>query len=68
MDGRTVGTEWYGTVRGTDFWYEIFIGTVRGTVLGPEFGTEIRSGTDFGTDFKNIEKKNKNFESDRIFK
>ena len=28
MDGRTVGTDWYGTVRGTDFWYEILFGTV----------------------------------------
>ena len=37
MDGRTVGTDWYGTVRGTDFWYEILFGTVRGTEFGPEF-------------------------------
>ena len=31
MDGRRVGTDCYGTVRGTDFWYEILFGTVRGT-------------------------------------
>ena len=37
MDGRTVGTNWYGTVRGTNFWYEILFGTVRGTEFGPEF-------------------------------
>jgi len=37
MDGRTVGTDWYGTVRDTDFWYEILFGTVRGTDFGPEF-------------------------------
>ena len=37
MDARTVGTNWYGTVRGTDFWYEILFGTVRGTEFGPEF-------------------------------
>ena len=37
MDGRTVGTDWYGTVHGTDFWYEILFGTVRGTEFGPEF-------------------------------
>ena len=27
MDGRTVGTNWYGTVHGTDFWYGILFGT-----------------------------------------
>ena len=44
MDGRTVGTDWYGTVRGTDFWYEILFGTVRGTEFGPEF-LLVRYGT-----------------------
>ena len=24
MDGRTVGTDWYGMVRGTDFWWKNF--------------------------------------------
>ena len=62
-DPSTVGMDLYGTVRGTDFRYGIFIGTVR----GPEFGTKIRTGTDFVTDFKNIEKI-KDFESVRIFK
>ena len=31
MDGRTVGTNWYGTERGTDLWYEILYDTVRGS-------------------------------------
>ena len=37
MDGRTVGTNLYGTVRGTDFWYEISFGSVRGTNFGTKF-------------------------------
>ena len=37
MDGRTNGTDWYGTVRGTDFWYEILFGSVRGTDFGTVF-------------------------------
>ena len=31
MDGRTIGTNWYGTVRGMNFWYEILFGTVNVT-------------------------------------
>ena len=27
MDDRSVGTNWYGTVRGTNFWYDILFGT-----------------------------------------
>ena len=70
MDGRTVGTNRYGTERGTDFWYEILFGTVRGTDFGPEFVMVryvvrnsvrksvpvriIRTGTDFGTDFEKL--------------
>ena len=42
MDGRTIGTNWYGTVRGMNFWYEILFGTVHGT----KFGTKIHTGTD----------------------
>ena len=37
MDGRTAGTNRYGTERGTDFWYEILFGTVRGTDFGTKF-------------------------------
>ena len=37
MNGRTIGTYWYGTVRGTDFGYEILFGTVRGTDFGQDF-------------------------------
>ena len=37
MDGRTVGTNWNGTVRGTDFRYEILFATVRGTDFGYRF-------------------------------
>ena len=60
MDGRTVGTNWYGTVRGTDFRSEILFGTVRGTDLVRNFiwyGTwygfwsGIRIGTVRGTEF-----------------
>ena len=40
MDGSTVGTNWYGTVRGTDFRYEILFGTVRSTDFGTDFGTD----------------------------
>ena len=29
MNGRTVGTNWYGAVRRTDLWYEVLSGTVR---------------------------------------
>jgi len=36
MVGRTVGTNWYGTIRGTDFCYEISFGSVCGT----DFGTK----------------------------
>ena len=36
MDGRTAGTNRYGTERGTDFWYGILFGTVPGT----EYGTD----------------------------
>ena len=60
MNGRTVGTDWYGTVRGTDCWYEILFGTVRGT----DFGTKksvperifFRYGTWYGPKFRKIEK------------
>ena len=52
MDGRTVGTDWYRTIRGIDFCSEILFGPVR----GPEWGTKIRSDTDFGTDFKKLYK------------
>ena len=31
MDGRTVGTDWYGTIRGMCFWSEILF------VRGPRF-------------------------------
>ena len=51
MDSRTVGTNWYGMVRGTDFWYKIMFGTVRVT----EFVTKIRSGTDIY--FRNFRRK-----------
>ena len=38
LHGRpTVGTNWYGTVRGTDFWYAILFGTVRGSDYGTRF-------------------------------
>ena len=49
MDGRTVGTDWYGTWYGflvrNFIWYGtwygirsgIFVGTVRGTDFGPDF-------------------------------
>ena len=30
MDDRTVSTNWYGTVCGTHFWYEILFNAVRG--------------------------------------
>ena len=42
MDDRSVGTNWYGTVRGTNFWYDILFGSVRDT----ELDTKIRTGTD----------------------
>ena len=32
-----VPSVWIGTVRGTDFWYEILFGTVRGTDFGQDF-------------------------------
>ena len=60
MDGRTVGTDWYGTWYGflvrNFIWYGtwygirsgIFIGTVRGTDFGPDFFGTVR-GPEFGT-------------------
>ena len=36
MDGRTVGPDWSGPVRGPDFWSEILFGPVRGPDFGPE--------------------------------
>ena len=47
LNGRTVGTNWYGTVRGTDFWYEILFGLVRGMNFSTKLIGTVRS-TDFG--------------------
>ena len=46
MNGRTVGTDWYGTGRGTNFWYEILFGTAR--------------GIDFRTTYRTIKSRTKN--------
>ena len=37
MNGRTIGPDWSGPVRGPDFWSEILFGPVRGLDFGPKF-------------------------------
>ena len=61
MDGRTVGTDWYGTIRGTDFWSEIL-----GRWSGTGYENLLRYG--FWYRFKKIiQNKNYDFGSVRIF-
>ena len=49
MDGRTVGANWYGTVRETDFWNEILFVSVRGTNFGTKLIGTVRNFYWYGT-------------------
>ena len=51
MDGRTIGPDWSGPVRGPDFWSEILFGPVRGPDFGPEFYLVRSVVRIFGPDF-----------------